>query len=73
MFSNIVWFVLNLFFFTGERLLPQLVRSASNDRSKVSSVAAPRDCYEPENKWKCSEPERERMSDYLNGNKWHGA
>ena len=25
-------------------------------------MAAPRECYEPENKRKCTEPERERMS-----------
>ena len=28
-------------------------------------MAAPQECYEPENKWKCTEPERERMSDDL--------
>ena len=42
---------------------PQLVRSASKDTSNVSSVETPRECYEPENKWKCTEPER--MSDDL--------
>ena len=25
-------------------------------------MVAPRECYEPENKQKCTEPERERMS-----------
>ena len=28
-------------------------------------MAATRECYEPENKRKCTEQERERMSDYL--------
>ena len=28
-------------------------------------MATPRECYEPENKWKCTELERERMSDDL--------
>ena len=58
---NILWFALNLFFYTGERLLTQLVWSASKD-TKVSSMVAPGECYEPENKRKFTEPERERMS-----------
>ena len=58
---NILWFALNLFFYTGERLPPQLVRNASKD-TKVSSMVAPGECYEPENKRKFTEPERERMS-----------
>ena len=40
--------------------LPQLVRSASKDALKVSFVAVQRKCYEPENKRKCTELERER-------------
>ena len=26
-------------------------------------MAAPEECYESENKWKCTEPEKERMND----------
>ena len=63
---NILWFALNLFFCTGERLLTQLVWSASKD-TKVSSMVAPGECYEPENKKKCTEPERERISGDLMG------
>ena len=32
---------------------------------QVSSMVPPEECYEPENKRKCTEPERERMSDDL--------
>ena len=55
--------MLNLFFCAGERLPPKLVRIALKDTSKVSSVAAPRECYEPENERNCTEPVRKRMSD----------
>ena len=55
---NILWFALNLFFYIGERLLAHFVWSAAKD-TKVSSMVA--HCYEPENKRKCTEPERERM------------
>ena len=58
---NILWFGLNLFFYTGEKLPLQFVWSASKD-TKVPSMVAPGECYEPENKQKCTEPERERMS-----------
>ena len=44
-------------------MLPQLVWTASKD-TKVSSLE---ECYEPENKEKCTEPERERMSGDLIG------
>ena len=54
-----------MFFCTGERLPPQLLRSALKDTLNASPVAAPRKCYEPENKRKCTETERERMSDDL--------
>ena len=54
-----MWFALNLFFYIGERLLAHFVWSAAKD-TKVSSMVA--HCYEPENKRKCTEPERERMS-----------
>ena len=30
--------------------------------TKVSSMVAPGECYEPETKRKCTEPKRERMS-----------
>ena len=63
---NILWFALNLFFYTRERLLTQLVWSASKD-TNVSSMVAPGECYEPENKKKCTEPERERVSGDLTG------
>ena len=53
-----------MFFYTGERLPPQLVRSASKD-TKVSSMVAPAECYEPENKRKCAEPERQGMGGHL--------
>ena len=43
---------------------PQLVWAALKD-AKVSSMVAPRECYEPENKRKCTEPEMERISDDL--------
>ena len=59
-----MWFPLSLFFYAGERIRFQLVWSASKD-AKVSSMVAPGECYEPENKRKCSEPERERMSGEL--------
>ena len=58
---NILWFALNLFFYTGERLPTQFVWSASKD-TKVPSIVAPGECYKPENKWKCTEPERESMT-----------
>ena len=59
-------FVLNLFFCTGERLFyPQLLRSALKDTLNAYFVAEPRGCYEPVNKRKCTERERERMSDDL--------
>ena len=61
---NILWFALNLFFYTGERLPPHLVWIASKD-TKISSMVAPGECYEPENKRKSTEPERVRMSDEL--------
>ena len=57
-----------MFFCTGERLPTQLLRSALKDILNASSVAAPRelgDCYEPGNKQKCTEPERERRGDDL--------
>ena len=50
---------------TGERLPHQLLRNALKDTLSASSVAAPRECYEPENKRKCTEPGRQRMSDDL--------
>ena len=43
---------------------PQLVWAALKD-AKVSSMVAPREFYEPENKRKCTEPEMERISDDL--------
>ena len=52
-----------MFFCTGERLPPQLLRSALKDTLNASSVAAPRECYELGNERKCTELERERMSD----------
>ena len=52
---------MNLFFYAAERLPPQLVWSASKD-TKVSSMVAPEEWYEPENKRRCTEPESERMS-----------
>ena len=58
---NTLRFALNLFFYTGDRLPTQFVWSASKD-TKVSSIVAPGECYKPENKWKCTEPERERMT-----------
>ena len=61
---SILWFALNLFFCAEERLPSQVVWSASKD-TNVSSMAATREFYERENKWKCTEPERERMSDDL--------
>ena len=64
-FHNILWFVLNLSFCTEERLPPHLVRSASKDISKVSSVETPQECYEPKNKRKCTEPEMERVRNDL--------
>ena len=57
-----MWFPLSLFFYAGERIPLQLVWSKD---AKVSSMVAPGECYEPENKRKCSEPERERMSGEL--------
>ena len=65
-FRNILLFVLNLFFCAGERLPPHLLRSASKDKSNAFSVAAPRECYEAENKRKCAEPERKNER-WLNG------
>ena len=62
---TILRFILNLFFCTAERFLLQLLRSASKDASNVSFGAAPRECYENKKKWKCIEPERERISDDL--------
>ena len=59
-----MWFALILFFCTEERPPPRLVWSASKD-TNISSIAATRECYEPENKQKYNEPERERMSDDL--------
>ena len=59
-----MWFALNLFFYTEERPHPQLVWSASKD-TKVFSMVAPGQCYESENKRKCTEPESERMSSDL--------
>ena len=35
------------------------------DTAHASSVTAPRECYDPENKQKSTEPERERMSNDL--------
>ena len=58
---NNFWFALNLFFYTGERLPPQLIWNTLKD-TKVSSVVAPGECYEPGNKQECYKPERERMS-----------
>ena len=58
---NILWFALNSFFYATERFPPQLVWSASKC-AKVSSMVAPGECCEPENKGKCTGPERERMS-----------
>ena len=43
---------------------PQLGWSASKD-AKVSSMAAPSEFYEPEDKRRCIEPEMERMSGNL--------
>ena len=60
-----MWFVLNLFFCTGERVPPHLDQTAPKDTSEVFSVATPRKCCEPENKRKCTKPERQRMSDDL--------
>ena len=60
-----MWFVLDSLFCTGERFPPQLLRSALKDTLNASSVPAPRDCYEPINEQKCTEPERERLSDDL--------
>ena len=60
-YRNILGFALNLFFYTGERLPPLLVWNASED-TEASSMVAPRECYEPEDKRKFTEPERERMS-----------
>ena len=65
MLLNILWFVLDLFFCTGERLPTQSLRSALTDTLNAYAGAEPRGCYELENKWKCTEPERERMSDDL--------
>ena len=56
-----MWFVSILFLCTKERPPPQLLWSASKD-TNVSSIAATWECYEPENKRKYTEPERERMS-----------
>ena len=50
---------------TGERLPHQLLRNALKDTLSASSVAAPRECYEPENKRKYTELGRQRMSDDL--------
>ena len=58
---NSMWFVLILFFCTEERPPLQLVGSASKD-TNISSIVVTRECYEPENKQKCTEPKRERMS-----------
>ena len=54
-----------MFFCTIERLPTQLFRSASQDTAHASSVAAPQEYYDPENKQKSTEPERERMSNDL--------
>ena len=47
-----------------ERPSPKLIWSASKD-TNVSSTTAIRECYEPENKRKCTESEKESMSDDL--------
>ena len=61
---NILWFALNSFLYAAERFPPQLVWSASKG-AKVSSMVAPGECCEPENKGKCTGPERDLME--LNG------
>ena len=61
---NILWFALNLFFYT-EKCLLQLSQSASKDILKVSSVETPWECYEPKNKRKCAEPAKKRDSNDL--------
>ena len=53
-----------------ERPPPKLIWSASKD-TNVSSTTAIRECYEPENKRKCTESEKESMERWLNGTKWY--
>ena len=43
------------------------LRSESKDTLSLSSVAAPRECYEPKKGRKCTEPEWESMSDVGTG------
>ena len=61
---HILWFALNLFFYTGERFPPQFIWSASKDTKVQPMVALGKYC-QPENMRKCTEPERERMSSDL--------
>ena len=59
---NVLYFLLNLFFCTGKRVPSKLVGGPSKDTLKVSSVLAPRECYEPKNKRKRNELEKKRVS-----------
>ena len=61
MLRDILRFVLNLFFGTGE----EIPLCSFEVHQRIYHIVAARECCQPENKWKCTEQESKRMSDDL--------